>query len=92
MGPLAGIAAGLGIAALASHLGFGEELASMLMMGLLAWRTTLGGLNSHTNQSTTMMLGFPEWVVYAAMVPPLFLTGLIGLTQAFVGDFQEQDR
>ena len=37
MGPLAGIAAGLGIAALASHLGFGEELASMLMVGLLAF-------------------------------------------------------
>ena len=36
MGPLAGIAAGLGIAALASHFGFGGELASMLMMGLLA--------------------------------------------------------
>ena len=36
MGPLAGLAAGLGLAALASHLGFGEELASMLMMGLLA--------------------------------------------------------
>ena len=36
MGPIAGIAAGLGIAALASHLGFGDELASMLMMGLLA--------------------------------------------------------
>ena len=36
MGPVAGIAAGLGLAALASHLGFGEELASMLMFGLLA--------------------------------------------------------
>lgn len=36
MGPLAGIAAGLGLAALASHFGFGGELASMLMMGLLA--------------------------------------------------------
>lgn len=36
MGPVAGIAAGLGLAALASHLGFGEEMASMLMMGLLA--------------------------------------------------------
>lgn len=36
MGPIAGLAAGLGLAALASHLGFGEELASMLMMGLLA--------------------------------------------------------
>ena len=36
MGPIAGIAAGLGLAALASHLGFGAELASMLMFGLLA--------------------------------------------------------
>lgn len=35
MGPIAGLAAGLGLAALASHLGFGEELASMLMIGLL---------------------------------------------------------
>ena len=37
MGPLAGLAAGLGLAALASHMGFGDELASMLMMGLLAF-------------------------------------------------------
>jgi predicted lipid-binding transport protein (Tim44 family) len=35
MGPLAGLAAGLGLAALASHLGFGEELASMMMIGLV---------------------------------------------------------
>jgi predicted lipid-binding transport protein (Tim44 family) len=34
MGPLAGLAAGLGLAALASHFGFGEELASMMMIGL----------------------------------------------------------
>ena len=35
MGPLAGLAAGLGLAALASHFGFGEQLASMMMIGLL---------------------------------------------------------
>lgn len=35
MGPLAGLAAGLGLAALASHLGFGEGLANMMMIGLL---------------------------------------------------------
>lgn len=35
MGPVAGIAAGLGLAALASHMGFGEELASFLLMGLV---------------------------------------------------------
>lgn len=36
MGPVAGLAAGLGIAALVSHLGFGDAQASMVMMGLLA--------------------------------------------------------
>lgn len=36
MGPVAGLAAGLGLAALASHFGFGEELANFMMMALLA--------------------------------------------------------
>ena len=36
MGPLAGLAAGIGLAALASHFGFGEELASIMMFALLA--------------------------------------------------------
>ncbi len=36
MGPIAGLAAGLGLAALASHFGFGEELANFLMIALLA--------------------------------------------------------
>ena len=35
-GPVAGLAAGLGLAALASHFGFGEELASMMMLASLA--------------------------------------------------------
>ena len=37
MGPLAGLAAGLGLAALASHFGFGEELANMMMFALIAF-------------------------------------------------------
>ncbi len=36
MGPLAGLAAGLGIAALFSHLGMGEGLANFVMLALLA--------------------------------------------------------
>ena len=35
MGPIAGLAAGLGLAALASHLGMGEAFGNMLMIGLL---------------------------------------------------------
>lgn len=63
---------------------FGAFLLSAAM-GLLAWRATLGGLNAYTNNSGTMMIGFPEWIVYAAMVPPLALTALIGLAQAVRG-------
>ncbi len=36
MGPLAGLAAGLGIAALMSHLGMGEAMGNFLMLALLA--------------------------------------------------------
>lgn len=36
MGPIAGLAAGLGLAALFSHLGMGEEMANLLMLALLA--------------------------------------------------------
>jgi predicted lipid-binding transport protein (Tim44 family) len=36
MGPLAGLAAGLGLAALMSHLGLGEGMANILMIALLA--------------------------------------------------------
>lgn len=37
MGPLAGLAAGLGIAALAGHFGFGEGLANLMTMLLLGF-------------------------------------------------------
>ncbi len=36
LGPVAGLAAGLGLAALASHMGFGEELASFMMIAIFA--------------------------------------------------------
>lgn len=36
LGPIAGLAAGLGLAALFSHLGLGDEMASFLLIALLA--------------------------------------------------------
>jgi predicted lipid-binding transport protein (Tim44 family) len=41
MGPIAGLAAGIGLAALFSHLGLGEELASFVMLALLAMAALL---------------------------------------------------
>jgi TRAP-type C4-dicarboxylate transport system permease small subunit len=65
-----------------------DRLGALLLalaMALLTWRTTLGGLNAWRSQSGSMMLGFPEWIVYAFMVPPIALTALIALAQAVRG-------
>ena len=56
-----------------------------LVMALMAWRASLGGLNAWRTQSGSMMLGFPEWVVYACIVPAFVLTALIALVQAWLG-------
>ncbi len=60
-------------------------LLLVLLFGLLAWRTTLGGLNVYSANSETQIMGFPEWIVYATMVPPFVLTGLIALRQTLFG-------
>ena len=63
---------------------FGALLLA-LVFALLAWRTTLGGLNSYNTHSETQILGFPEWVTYASMVPAFTLTSVIGFWQALFG-------
>ena len=63
---------------------FGALLLA-LIFGLLAWRTTLGGLNVYNAHSETQIMGFPEWIVYAFMVPAFVLTALIALRQALFG-------
>jgi len=56
-----------------------------LAMGLLAWRTAIGGINAWNSGAGSMMMGLPEWTVYVGMVPPLALTAVIGLAQALRG-------
>ena len=56
-----------------------------MCFALLSWRTGVGGISAYNVNSGTMILGFPEWVVYAFMVPAFVLTSLIALTQVFVG-------
>jgi len=63
---------------------FGALLLAAVF-ALLAWRTSLGGLNSFQTNSETTILGFPEWITYACMVPPFVLAALIALHQAVFG-------
>jgi TRAP-type C4-dicarboxylate transport system permease small subunit len=63
---------------------FGALLLA-LALGLMTWRTAIGGVSAWNSKAGSMMLGFPEWVVYVGMVPPLLLTTLIALAQAVRG-------
>ncbi len=68
-----------------------DRLGAFLLccvMGLLMWRVSIGGLNAYRSGSATMLLNFPEWTVYAVMVPALGLTAAIAFVQAIFG-FEE---
>lgn len=71
----------------AAHQGLDRLGALLLAMvfALLAWRTTVGGLNAYNTHSETQILGFPEWLVFVSMVPAFVLTTVIGLYQAVFG-------
>lgn len=56
-----------------------------VMVGLLAWRSAVGALAVHEAGETTMILGLPMWIGYAALSPGLALTALIALVQVFPG-------
>jgi TRAP-type C4-dicarboxylate transport system permease small subunit len=56
-----------------------------LAMALMTWRTAIGGMSAWTSKAGSMMLGFPDWIVYLGMVPPLALTAVIAFVQAARG-------
>lgn len=64
--------------------GLGSLLLA-LMVGLLAWRSAVGARAVFEAQETTMILGLPMWISYAALAPGLALTALIALMQVFTG-------
>lgn len=63
---------------------FGSLLLAV-MVGLLAWRSAVGAIAVGEAQETTMILGLPMWVSYAALAPGLALTSVIALLQVFTG-------
>ena len=71
-----------------------DRLGALLLAAccaLLAWRAALGGLSSFNSHNSTMLLGVPEWLAYAPMVPGFGLTAVIGLKQAIFGFGNQPD-
>ena len=57
--------------------GFGTLLYA-LVMALIAWRLGAGAAAAHASQEASMLMGFPIWIAYAAMVPGVALAAAIG--------------
>jgi len=60
------------------------SLLFAIIMAVLTWRTSVGALDANASHESTMILGFPLWIGYAAMIPGLLLTALTALHTARV--------
>ena len=53
-----------------------------LVMAVLAWRTAVGMVAVRAAGEVSMIVGFPIWIGYAAIVPSLALATLVALHTA----------
>jgi TRAP-type C4-dicarboxylate transport system permease small subunit len=60
---------------------FGDLLMSAMLL-VVGWRTSVAALDIFRTGETSMLLGFPIWIGYAAIVPGAIITGLIALAQS----------
>ena len=78
MGPLAGLAAGLGIAALMSHFGMGAEMGNILMIALLAFVAIVGirfVMSRFARSSGPQPMATPSGMQFAGAGAPAQLGG-----------------
>ena len=62
-----------------------DALGALLLaavMALLAWRALAGMLTVKASGEITMIVGFPVWIGYGAIVPSLALTALVSVAVA----------
>ena len=66
------------------HLDAMGAVLFAVIMTLVAWRTCAGAIAVKASNESTMILGFPLWIGYAAMIPGLVLTAIAALQTARV--------
>ena len=59
----------------------GAVLFALVMM-LVTWRTCAGAISVKASNESTMILGFPLWIGYVAMIPGLLLAVFAALQMA----------
>jgi TRAP-type C4-dicarboxylate transport system permease small subunit len=53
-----------------------------IIFALLAWRCTAAAINALDTMGASMLLGFPDWIVFTSMAIPFGITALIAASQA----------
>jgi hypothetical protein len=59
---------------------FGDLLMTVIFF-LLSWRCALAAINAKETMGASMLLGFPDWIVFTSMSLPFALTTLIAAMQ-----------
>ena len=67
----------------------GDGLMAVIF-ALLAWRTAVAAINAKSSMATSMLLGFPDWIVLVGMSIPFAFTAVVACFQA-VERFQADD-
>ncbi len=61
---------------------FGDLLMAVIF-SLLSWRCALAAINAKETMGASMLLGFPDWIVFTGMCIPFALTAVIAAMQTF---------
>jgi len=59
----------------------GDSLMAIIFF-LLSWRCTAAAINAVETMGASMLLGFPDWIVFTSMAIPFGLTSIIAANQA----------
>jgi TRAP-type C4-dicarboxylate transport system permease small subunit len=54
-----------------------------LMFFAVGWRSVIGSMDMRQTGEVSMLLGIPTWIGYVAIVPGVFVAGVIALAQSF---------
>lgn len=58
------------------------DLLMTVIFALLAWRCTAAAINALDTMGASMLLGFPDWIVFTSMAIPFAITAFIAAMQA----------
>lgn len=57
------------------------DLLMTVIFFLLSWRCALAAINAKETMGASMLLGFPDWIVFTGMSMPFALTAVIAAMQ-----------